>query len=216
MMHVYRHRRLDQQALKLLHHPLKSKLLSCHFPTTGFFSLQCPIVKERRRFIDVMEEEADARRQARLEVWGQQTTKVLASADAYVDQEMEVTCDLRLLTHHALIYFNMLQLTVEREVIDGLPPFFREKPIDVALCEGEPLELSCLVTGDPKPAVHWLKNDFLFMDDSRSVRKREDDNALASTAAAFCCQNGCRGAIGSKISLSWGHLAWPGLALGGR
>ena len=52
-------------------------------------------------------------------------------------------------------------------MIDGTVPFFREKPRDIALSEGEPLELCCLATGDPKPSVSWLKNDLIFMDDSR-------------------------------------------------
>ncbi len=52
-------------------------------------------------------------------------------------------------------------------MIDGESPFFREKPRPVALAEGERLELTCVVASDPKAAVHWLKNDLLFMDDSR-------------------------------------------------
>lgn len=59
------------------------------------------------------------------------------------------------------------ELTIEKEVIDGVVPFFREKPHDVALVEGAPLVLKCRIAADPKPAVSWLKNDLLFMDDSR-------------------------------------------------
>ena len=62
---------------------------------------------------------------------------------------------------------NHFQETVTREVIDGVVPFFREKPKDVALAEGEPLQLSCLVASEPKAAIHWLKNDLIFMEDSR-------------------------------------------------
>ena len=43
----------------------------------------------------------------------------------------------------------------------------REKAKDVALCEGEPLTLRCLVAAEPKASIHWLKNDLIFMDDSR-------------------------------------------------
>ena len=56
-----------------------------------------------------------------------------------------------------------------REVIDGVVPFFREKPRDVALSEGEPLDLKCLVASEPRSAIHWLKNDLIFMEDSRYV-----------------------------------------------
>ena len=45
--------------------------------------------------------------------------------------------------------------------------FCREKAQDVALCEGEALTLRCLVAAEPKASIHWLKNDLIFMDDSR-------------------------------------------------
>ena len=32
--------------------------------------MQVPIIKERRRFVDVMEEETEMQRDARLEAWG--------------------------------------------------------------------------------------------------------------------------------------------------
>lgn len=58
-------------------------------------------------------------------------------------------------------------------------PFFREKPRDVALSEGEPLQLSCLVAAEPKAAVHWLKNDLIFMEDSRlSIVNTEDGHSV--------------------------------------
>ena len=67
------------------------------------------------------------------------------------------------------MYKKSLQETIEKEVIDGVVPFFREKPKDVALIEGEPLQLACLVASEPKAAIHWLKNDLIFMEDSRYV-----------------------------------------------
>ena len=39
---------------------------------------------------------------------------------------------------------------VEKEVIDGDSPFFREKPRSVALSEGERLVITCVVASDPK------------------------------------------------------------------
>merc|ERR1719323_2386681 len=65
------------------------------------------------------------------------------------------------------------------EVIDGTVPFFREKAQDVALCEGEPLQLTCLVAAEPKAAIHWLKNDLIFMEDSRlSIVNTEDGRSI--------------------------------------
>ena len=64
-------------------------------------------------------------------------------------------------------------------MIDGTVPFFREKPKDVALCEGEPLTLSCLVAAEPKSSIHWLKNDLIFMEDSRlSIVNTEDGRSI--------------------------------------
>ena len=60
-------------------------------------------------------------------------------------------------------------------------PFFREKPRDVALSEGEPLELKCLVASEPKAAIHWLKNDLIFMDDSRLKVTTTEDGASSLT-----------------------------------
>merc|ERR1719190_155274 len=38
--------------------------------SSEFQDVKCPIVKERRRFTDVMDEEVEAQREARLEAWG--------------------------------------------------------------------------------------------------------------------------------------------------
>merc|ERR1712130_685363 len=78
-------------------------------------------------------------------------------------------------------------------VIDGVTPFFREKPMDLALTEGEPLRISCLVASEPRAAMQWLKNDLIFMDDSRlKVVNTEDgwshltlDPAMPSDAGLY-------------------------------
>ncbi len=64
-------------------------------------------------------------------------------------------------------------------MIDGTVPFIREKPRDVALVEGAPLELTCLVESDPLAAVTWYKNDLIFMDDSR-LRVINDQNGRST------------------------------------
>jgi hypothetical protein len=64
-------------------------------------------------------------------------------------------------------------------VIDGTIPFFREKPKDLALSDGEPLQLVCLVASEPKAAIHWLKNDLIFMEDSRlTIVNTEDGRSM--------------------------------------
>merc|ERR1712012_320241 len=132
------------------------------------------IVKERRRFTDVMDEEVEAQREARLEAWGRDDFSTYKPAKL-AEGESEV------------------QITKTREVIDGVTPFFREKPMDLALTEGEPLRISCLVASEPRAAMQWLKNDLIFMDDSRlKVVNTEDgwshltlDPAMPSDAGLY-------------------------------
>ena len=94
-----------------------------------------------------MEEEMEAQRDARLDAWGKEDYSVFKPKKVAEGETVEIT--------------------TTREVIDGVLPFFREKAADVALTEGEPLNLSCLISSDPKAAIQWLKNDLIFMDDSR-------------------------------------------------
>merc|ERR1719188_516640 len=84
-------------------------------------------------------------------------------------------------------------ITTTNEVIDGVTPFFREKPSDMALTEGEPLKISCLIASEPRAAIQWLKNDLIFMDDSRlKITNTEDgwshltlDPAMPSDAGLY-------------------------------
>merc|ERR1712036_112881 len=142
--------------------------------SSEFQDVKCPIVKERRRFTDVMDEEVEAQREARLEAWGRDDFSTYKPAKL-AEGESEV------------------QITKTREVIDGVTPFLREKPMDLALTEGEPLRISCLVASEPRAAMQWLKNDLIFMDDSRlKVVNTEDgwshltlDPAMPSDAGLY-------------------------------
>ena len=73
-----------------------------------------------------MDEEVEAQREARLEAWGRDDFSTYKPAKL-AEGESEV------------------QITKTREVIDGVTPFFREKPMDLALTEGEPLRISCWI-----------------------------------------------------------------------
>merc|ERR1712168_1111600 len=138
-----------------------------------FQDVKCPIVKERRRFTDVMEEEQESQREARLDAWGREDFSVFKPSKV-ADGET-------------------VQMSYTREVVDGVTPFFREKPKDQALVEGEPLRISCLVASEPRAAIQWLKNDLIFMDDSRlKITNTEDgwshltlDPAMPSDAGLY-------------------------------
>eukprot|EP00095_Tigriopus_kingsejongensis_P002259 maker-scaffold633_size121756-snap-gene-0.25 protein:Tk02259 transcript:maker-scaffold633_size121756-snap-gene-0.25-mRNA-1 annotation:"muscle m-line assembly protein unc-89-like isoform x2" len=155
-----------------------------------FTEVTCPIVKERRRFIDVMEEEVEIRRESRLEAWGREDFSIYKPHKVlHVEEGEEI----------------QMEYTKVKEVIDGTVPFFREKPSDLALFEGEPLEITCMVAADPKPTIQWLKNDLIFMDDSRLTLSADDvgrsrlvlDPAMPSDAGLYKIV--ARNALGQAI-----------------
>merc|ERR1719400_2405559 len=141
--------------------------------SSEFKDVKCPIVKERRRFTDVMDEEMESQREARLDAWGREDFSVYKPSK--------------------LAEGESVQMSYTREVVDGVTPFFREKPMDLALTEGEPLRISCLVASEPRAAIQWLKNDLIFMDDSRlKIVNTEDgwshltlDPAMPSDAGLY-------------------------------
>lgn len=86
-------------------------------------------------------------------------------------------------------------------MIDGTTPFFREKPRDVAVAEGEPLVLRCSVAADPKAAVTWLKNDLLFMDDSRLTLSDDGEGGHALVIDPAVASDAGLYKVGSVFSL---------------
>merc|ERR1719411_220223 len=99
-----------------------------------FQDVKVPIIKERRRFTDVMEEETDGKKDLRRAMHGREDMSVYKVSHFAPGEGQEAI---------------ELQQTVTTEVIDGVVPFFREKPKDVLRTEGEPLQLSCLVASEP-------------------------------------------------------------------
>ena len=47
---------------------------------------------------------------------------------------------------------------------------------------GEPLTLTCVIASDPKAAVHWLKNDLIFMEDSRYIFQKNNSKKYNSNS----------------------------------
>ncbi|CAH1108368.1 unnamed protein product [Psylliodes chrysocephalus] len=112
-----------------------------------------PIIRERRRFTDVMDEEIDDERKARIYRYG--------------SAEREPTS--RRIKHEL---GSRLDAYVEAEAFleskhDGRLPFFREKPNFTAMQEGKDLELTCLAVGEPQPIVQWFKNDSIVAESHR-------------------------------------------------
>nr|XP_045591562.1 obscurin-like [Procambarus clarkii] len=121
-----------------------------------------PMVHERRRFTDVMDEEIDEERKRT--VLDKHTAK-------FIRGRME-TCALDV--PRRLKYEIPARLSIkddptglQQEVCFGTAPFLREKPETLAITEGCPLSLTVVVTGDPEPVVQWFKNDIILGDSER-------------------------------------------------
>ncbi|KAK2576391.1 hypothetical protein KPH14_005736 [Odynerus spinipes] len=122
------------------------------------YDWKTPIIRERRRFTDVMDEEIDDERRARINRYG--------SPDTYT---------LRRLKHEL---GTRLDSYVEAEAMieskkEGHPPFFREKPQIRPIEEGKTAQLICLAVGDPKPMIQWYKNDIIIQETKR-IKITED------------------------------------------
>ncbi|PNF42105.1 Obscurin [Cryptotermes secundus] len=117
-----------------------------------------PVIRERRRFTDVMDEEIDDERKERINQYG--------SSDVYSLRRLRRELGTRLDGHaeaEALIEYKR----------EGQPPFFREKPQILPIVDDQPAELVCFAVGDPKPSVQWFKND-LVITESHRVKILED------------------------------------------
>ncbi|XP_018567720.1 obscurin isoform X4 [Anoplophora glabripennis] len=112
-----------------------------------------PIIRERRRFTDIMDEEIDDERKARINRYG------AAERDPTI-RRLRHEIGARLDTYvEAEAFLESKQ--------DGRLPFFREKPKFTAMVEGKDLELTCLAVGEPQPIVQWFKNDAIVAESHR-------------------------------------------------
>ncbi|XP_014257942.1 obscurin isoform X8 [Cimex lectularius] len=129
------------------------------FPEDNHLDWRLPVIRERRRFTDVMDEEIDDERKNRISQYGY--------GDTYTVRRLKHELGSRLDTH------------VEAEAIieatrGGQAPFMREKPKITPIEEGKPVQLSCYAVGDPKPTIQWFKNDMMFGNSNR-IKITEDD-----------------------------------------
>lgn len=108
---------------------------------TKIILFQAPVIRERRKFTDIMDEEIEDEQKARISKYG---------ADIYTLRRLKQEIGSRPTAH------------VEAEAIlesriDGQPPFFREKPQKLPVEPDKPVDLMCLAVGVPKPLVQWFK-----------------------------------------------------------
>lgn len=113
-----------------------------------------PIIRERRRFTDIMDEEIDDERRQRISRYG------TPDSSTTVSRRIRSEVGVRLGSYQEA------EALIEMRS-DGHIPFFREKPQTVAITDGKPSELSCLAVGDPAPDVQWFKNDMVITESKR-------------------------------------------------
>lgn len=111
-----------------------------------------PIIRERRRFTDVMDEEIDDERKARINRYG--------SNDSYTIRRLRTELGTRLDS------YNEAEAMIETNR-EGYPPFFREKPQQLSITDNELAQLQCFAVGDPNPTVQWFKNDMVLQETKR-------------------------------------------------
>lgn len=119
-----------------------------------------PIIRERRRFTDIMDEEIDDERKSRINQYG--------ANDSYTIRRLRTELGTRLDS------YNEAEAMIECKR-EGYPPFFREKPQTLAITDSVPAALQCFAVGDPKPNVQWFKNDMVLQETKRIKITTDED-----------------------------------------
>uniref|UniRef100_A0A2A4JMB9 Hemolin n=1 Tax=Heliothis virescens TaxID=7102 RepID=A0A2A4JMB9_HELVI len=122
-----------------------------------------PIIRERRRFTDIMDEEIDDERRERINNYG---------TESYTIRRLRHELGTRLDSYAEA------QAFMESKK-DGQLPFFREKPQLLPVREGETAQLSCFAVGDPKPVIQWFKNDMVIAEGQR-IKIIEDEDGRST------------------------------------
>lgn len=119
-----------------------------------------PIIRERRRFTDIMDEEIDDERKARINRYG--------SNDSFTIRRLRTELGTRLDS------YNEAEAMIESNR-EGYPPFFREKPQTLSITDSECAQLQCFAVGDPTPSVQWFKNDMVLQETKRIKITTDED-----------------------------------------
>lgn len=115
------------------------------------------MIRERRRFTDVMDEEIDDERKARINQYGG------TGPDAGTLRRLRHELGTRLDSYAEVEAF----MQESKQPSGSQLPFLREKPQSQPIREGEAAQLSCLAVGNPKPLVQWFKNDCVVLESNR-------------------------------------------------
>ncbi|XP_037951991.1 obscurin isoform X2 [Teleopsis dalmanni] len=120
-----------------------------------------PVIRERRRFTDIMDEEIDDERtRSRISMYSMN--------DSYTIRRLRTELGPRLDEYTEADALMEAKRT-------GYPPFFREKPQALAISENKPAHIHCFAVGDPKPSVQWFKNDMVITESKRIKILNDED-----------------------------------------
>ncbi|KAK8776483.1 hypothetical protein V5799_030172 [Amblyomma americanum] len=121
------------------------------------------VVRERRKFVDVMDEEIDDEKKG----LGTRTLPLRLQREVgslgYAHHQMEH------LKHEAW------KDKTSREKSIGMAPFFREKIEDCVIQENDEVVFRCLAVGNPTPQYSWFRNDSILIESSRVQITQDPD-----------------------------------------
>ena len=120
------------------------------------YEQRMPVVYERRRFTDVMDEEIDDERRSRYSRYGSGEGVQFFGRPRRLKTELGTRPDA-LSEAEAIMEYKR----------DGMVPFMREKPRAVTILDNQSqnqtAQFTCLAVGDPEPVIQWFKNDVLLV-----------------------------------------------------
>ncbi|XP_049307131.1 obscurin isoform X3 [Bactrocera dorsalis] len=120
-----------------------------------------PVIRERRRFTDIMDEEIDDERvRSRINLY--------SSNDSFTIRRLRTELGPR------LDEYTEAEALIESQR-EGCLPFFREKPQTLAIVEYQPAHIHCFAVGDPKPCIQWFKNDMVLIESNRIKILTDED-----------------------------------------
>ncbi|XP_054088791.1 obscurin [Zeugodacus cucurbitae] len=120
-----------------------------------------PVIRERRRFTDIMDEEIDDERvRSRINMY--------SSNDSFTIRRLRTELGPR------LDEYTEAEALIESQR-EGCLPFFREKPQTLAIVEYQPAHIHCFAVGDPKPSIQWFKNDMVLNESNRIKILTDED-----------------------------------------
>ncbi|XP_020716206.1 obscurin isoform X3 [Ceratitis capitata] len=120
-----------------------------------------PVIRERRRFTDIMDEEIDDERvRSRINMY--------SSNDSFSIRRLRTELGPR------LDEYTEAEALIESQR-EGCLPFFREKPQTLAIVEYQPAHIHCFAVGDPKPCIQWFKNDMVLSESNRIKIVTDED-----------------------------------------